>query len=48
MLLSLHEQVLTIEVVDSGAAREHQAAAPTVYGEHGRGLDIVEALADEW
>lgn len=47
VLLSLRGHVLHIEVVDSGSTSEHHASTSVDAGEHGRGLDIVAALADE-
>ena len=47
VLLSLQDHVLSITVMDSGAATEHASApTPSAGHEHGRGLDIVAALAD--
>lgn len=47
VLLSLHDRVLCIDVMDSGSASEREpGTAPPADQEHGRGLDIVAALAD--
>ncbi|MEV6013409.1 ATP-binding protein [Streptomyces sp. NPDC051976] len=47
VLLSLKDHTLSITVVDSGEATEHAPEPTSSAGyEHGRGLDIVAALAD--
>ena len=47
VLLTLKDHTLCIEVMDSGAATEcSPGTTPSAESEHGRGLDIVAALAD--
>ncbi|MFE7764713.1 ATP-binding protein [Streptomyces sp. NPDC057438] len=46
VLLASHGGVIDIEVTDSGPARGHRATASGDVDEHGRGLQIVAALAD--
>ncbi|MDQ1012157.1 anti-sigma regulatory factor (Ser/Thr protein kinase) [Streptomyces sp. V4I23] len=48
VLLTLHGCVIAVEVADAGPARAHHATASGGDDEHGRGLDIVAALADNW
>ncbi|MGW2892568.1 hypothetical protein ACWDDN_46210 [Streptomyces griseoruber] len=47
MLLTLRECVIDVEVADAGSARDHHATA-SGDDEHGRGLEIAAALADDW
>ena len=48
LVVGIHEEVVRIEVRDSGPGFEPPAAAPPDDADEGWGLFLVEQLADEW